>query len=247
MKIKLTAPYLITFLSLLFVINELHNWSHSVIAGWICDCWGTQAFDKWTVCEHCEVDLNIIALAWFAGPFINYILIWVAWGLLYKKNSAAKKSIGFSLLFASVPFVRLFSVFSHGDEVSGAHQLFASPGDSYLFTIPVLIIVILLITSPLIRAFKMLGEAKNRILIFACFLILPALLIHFGINTGMNKLLEKKYFRDSQTTGVFGLVIVWGLFWLFMLLITFKYLSRLFGSQHYRHKRRRHRETEAES
>ena len=92
MKIKFSISFFIAFLSLLFLVQELHDWTHVLTAFWLCGCFGTKAFDSWSLCDHCEVAGNVLVLVYLAGPVINYIMIWVARSLMSRKQSATTRS-----------------------------------------------------------------------------------------------------------------------------------------------------------
>jgi hypothetical protein len=246
MKIKLTARYLIAFLSLLFVINELHSWAHSIVAEWICDCWGTQGFEKWTVCEHCDLAENFLGLAWLAGPAINYIIIVVAWALMDRRNSSEKKSIGFALFFAAAPFARLFAILVNGDEPTGLKEIFSPAANDAIIYITLSVILLLLILPPLTRSLSILREVKGRSLFVGIFALVPFLIINFGVNGAMNGLLARKSLQDTQPGGFPELVVMWGIFWLFALLLTFRNLPKLFSSESRRKRHRRHRKSPME-
>ena len=102
MKINFSVNYLIAFLSMIFLAQELHDWSRVLTAEWICGCFGTKNFDNWSFCDHCEVSGNILVLAWLAGPAVTYTLVWLSWSLMSKRQSPGTRSLGFSLLFASL-------------------------------------------------------------------------------------------------------------------------------------------------
>ncbi|SRR5579871_320391 len=247
MKVKLTVSYLLAFLSLTFVINELHSWIHSIVAEWICDCWGTQGFEKWSVCPHCDIAENFLGIAWLAAPLLNYLIILAGWALMDRRNSIEKKSIGFALFFASVPLGRLFAVFTKGDEPTGLKEIFSPSANDTLINIILPVIIVLLVLPPLMRSMNVLKEIKQRVILVIAFALIPFLVIHFGVNGVMNNLLVKKPLQDSQTTGFSETIVIWGIFWLFVFLLTFRKLPKLLSKDHQRKHRRRHRKVVTES
>ena len=102
---KLNWKYIISFLALTFVMHEAHEIAHTSLGRFICGCWGKRDFNVWSLCEGCfEANPNAI-LATFAGPIFTFAMIWVGFYLLRKCNPA-KRSLGFSMIFANMPFAR---------------------------------------------------------------------------------------------------------------------------------------------
>src|SRR5271154_3504870 len=125
MKIKLSPAYLIAFFSLLFFTNELRGWAHVFVAQLISGCWGTKNFDTWTLCSHAEAPGKLIALAWLAGPFVAYIILWTGRWLMDEKKSPATRSLGFSMVFAALPFAGILAAArGSGDETTALRGLF---------------------------------------------------------------------------------------------------------------------------
>ena len=240
MKIKFSAVYLLAFLSMLFLIHELHDWAHVFVAQWITGCWGTKAFDSWTFCDLHDISGNIGVLVLLAGPLITYIFIWVAWALLGSTNSSSKKSLGFSMLFASLPFARIFAAARGGsDETSALRQLFQNNDGSnrHIVSLAGLLLIGLLTVPALFRAFKTLHNAKEKWIVFPFFLVAPVLIDYFIMN-GMNKLLAKGVLQENAAPGTPLLVILWAFFWLIIFMATYKKLLKLFRRSHH-HRRKR--------
>ena len=121
MKLKLTFHYVLTFLALTFVMHEAHEIVHTSIGRIICGCWGQRDFNVWGLCDSCETNPYGI-LSTLAGPIFTFIMIWYGSSLLDKNNN--QKVFGFSLIFANMPFARIFNLMiGGGDEVVVVNSL----------------------------------------------------------------------------------------------------------------------------
>ena len=234
MKIKSHFLYTLGFLSILFLAQELHDWAHYIVAGVSCGCWGKKGFDNWTICDRCAVSPNMGAIIFFAGPFVTYIIIWSAWWLMDRDHTSRQRSVGFALLFAAVPFVRILAAFAGGgDETRCLRGVFQQTDGSnrHLIALAGLSIVLLLTIPPILRAFFLLSGWKERIFLFLIFLVLP-LYVHQWILKGvMGKLLERGFLGTEILPGIPVLVIVWTCSWAVILTITFKKLTGLLRNQ----------------
>ena len=203
MKLNLTFQYVLTFLALTFVMHEAHEIVHTSIGRLICGCWGQRDFNVWGLCDSCETNPYGI-LSTLAGPIFTFIMIWYGSSLLDKNNN--QKVFGFSLIFANMPFARIFNpMIGGGDEVVVVNSLI---NNWNLSRIIVLILIILIIAYPLLKAYKLI-ENKYKIGWFLMFLLLPMvfdLLIVLGV---MNTLLEKGVLNEYWILGSPVLVTVW--------------------------------------
>ena len=203
MKLNLTFQYVLTFLALTFVMHEAHEIVHTSIGRLICGCWGQRDFNVWGLCDSCETNPYGI-LSTLAGPIFTFIMIWYGSSLLDKNNN--QKVFGFSLIFANMPFARIFNpMIGGGDEVVVVNSLI---NNWNLSRIIVLILIILIIANPLLKAYKLI-ENKYKIGWFLMFLLLPMifdLLIVLGV---MNTLLEKGVLNEYWILGSPVLVTVW--------------------------------------
>jgi hypothetical protein len=227
MKIKFSVTYLAGFLSLLFLIQELHDWAHVLAAEWICGCWGTKTFDNWTFCENCEASGSILALAWLAGPALTYILVWISWSLMSRKHSAGTRSFGFSLLFAANPFANIVAAFRGGGDItSSMRMLYQHPDGSnrHIVSIGALLFILILTVPPILKAVGMIKGQKERVILIPVFLLLPNLIKFLFVSKGMNWLLSQGLFQEEVFTGTPLLVLMWLFILAIVLLITYKSL-----------------------
>lgn len=225
MKIKFSATYLLAFLSMLFLIQELHDWAHVFASEWICGCFGTKAFDIWTTCDNCEASGRILVLGTLAGPALTYSLVWIAWSLMSRRHSAGTRSFGFSLLFAANPFINILAAFGGGGDITEAmRKLYQTPDGSnrHIVSFGSLLLVLILTLPPIIKATIMIKGQKEKLLLIPAFLLLPNFIEKLFVSKGMNWLLDQGFFQEEAFAGTSLLVVMWLFILAIILLISYK-------------------------
>jgi hypothetical protein len=226
MKIKFSASYIPAFLSILLLSQEGHDWAHVIAARMICGCWGIKAFDNWTVCTSCLASVKQQVLIWIAGPAATYLIIWLGWWMMRRKNSATQKAFGFSLVFAAIPFVRILAALAGGsDETYALRLLFQHTDGSnrHIVALSGLLFILLMTIPALLRAFLLLPGWKERLFLFPVFLILP-MYIERWILGAMNFLYSKGILANTVLPGTPLLIVLWTIFLLIIFAITYKSL-----------------------
>ncbi len=223
MKLKLTPKYIVTFLALTFLMHEAHEIVHTSVGRIVCGAWGTRDFNVWGTCESCAANpFEILSTA--AGPIFTFIMIWLGSSLLKQDKTENQKAFGFSLIFANIPFGRIFNpIFGGGDEVVVVDSILHNWELSRLV---VLFLIFLIITYPLFKTYKLI-ENKYKVGWFLGFLILPIicdLLIVLGV---MNTILEKGVLNNYWILGSPILVTVWTFSVLTIYLLTRKNIFEL--------------------
>jgi len=179
-------------------MHELHELIHTAVGRIICGCWGQRDFNVWQLCEGCIEDHPIAVLSVFAGPLFTFIMIWSGVYFLKTANTNRQKTLGFVLIFANIPFARIFTAaMGSGDEVTGIRILLHNHTIAWIAG---LLIVLLLTVFPLYEAFTMISN-KKRVGYFLLFLLVPMLLdmvIVFGL---MNTLLKKEILSNYWILG----------------------------------------------
>lgn len=229
-KLHFTLKNVLAFLALLFVCHELHELIHTTVAYWQCGCWGQRDFNAWQVCTTCPPNVNTV-WATAAGPMFTYLQIWVGWWLMRKRATLAQQSFGFALVWANVPFARLFTVLMKGGDEGVVTRAIVGQSKLPIGVWLVEIVVILLLVVPVfVRAWQLLA-AQKRVWVFISFLIGPMLLQFISMHKMGNQLLAKGVLAQESILGSPLLVNVWNGTWLVLLLISFRNLSRLFQLQ----------------
>ena len=229
MKINITLPYLVAFLSLFFLINECHDWVHFLVAGLFCRGLGTKGFEGWTFLTGCSPSGGGQVLTWISGPAFNYILMWWGWKQMNHLDPS-KQSAGLSLMFATLPLARILAAWNGGgDETMVMRMIFGQQrvAGSHGPAIAGLVMVMVLTGPPLWRAFVILPGWKAKYLAFPAFLYLPILADHAVIRQVLNPLLAERNLSRNLLPGIPALVMGWGLLCLIIYLISHQRLRSL--------------------
>lgn len=222
MKIKLNFKFIIAFMALTFVLGEAHEIVHTTVGRIICGCWGLRDFNNWEICESCNNPFAIWATV--AGPVFTFIIIWVGYLMINKNESENKKILGFSLLFASLPFARILNaILGIGDEITVLNKLLNNHTLAWIIG---LIGILLLTLFPLIKAYKII-ENKNKIGWFLLFLLIPTILYIVIILVLLNTLLSKEILSEYWILGSPKLVSIWTFSVLLLLLVTWKNIYKI--------------------
>lgn len=218
------ARWGVAFVALLFVHNELHELAHTAVGRLICGAWGPRNFNTWqTACY----ETPEIVLAPIAGLVWSYGLLWVGYSLLGPDSTPVRQSLGFCLVFATMPWGRLSTVASGGgDEMVILEGVFPSADPTILLASGVSIVV-LLIAPPLYRAFGVL-TGRRRWFVFAGVFFLPELLFSIVVLDVANPILERGVLSGRGILGAPVMVNVWTGFWLLVLALSWRRLLRTF-------------------
>jgi hypothetical protein len=222
MKIKLTAGFLIAFISLHFVMGQAHELVHTAVGRFICGCWGERDFNLWTLCEGCYEQNNYAVLSTFAGPAFTFLMIWTGVSFLRTHHSVQQKSFGFALIFANIPFARIFTTATgHGDEVSGLNKVLHNHTNAWVIG---LILVLLLSIYPIYKAFITM-ENKRRAWLLIFFLLMPMMLDMLFVFGIMNNLLQKGVLSNYWILGSPLLVTVFSFTMLLVFIVSRKNMT----------------------
>lgn len=223
MNIKLNLKFTVSFIALLFVMHEAHEIAHTTLGRIICGDWGERDFNVWGLAEGCSQGDFISMLPTYFGPIFTFSMIWIGTFLLKRDHSIERKSLGFALLFANMPFARIMTAaFGGGDEVYATNVLL----DNYNLSWGLGFASIILITAfPLYSAFISIN--KNRLGWFLLFFLAPVaidLIVVLGV---MNTLLENGVLATYWILGSPMLVTFWTLFVFIVFLVMRKHIFTL--------------------
>jgi hypothetical protein len=221
LRFSFDARWAIAFVALLFVHNELHEIAHTATGRVICGAWGQRNFNTWRVA--CEELQPVLVLVPLAGLVFSYGLMWIGYYLLRPKYSVTKQSVGFCLIFAAMPFGRMYTVAqSAGDEMVILRGVFPAMNPSLRLVVG-LSLVSLLLGPPLYRAFSVL-QRQRRLLIFGGLLLLPYGLFEILVLEVANPLLQQGLLDSEGVLGSPLFVNVWTVFWVLVLLLLYQHL-----------------------
>lgn len=215
------SRWVVAFVALLFVHNEIHEIAHTGVGRLICGAWGPRNFNSWRLA--CSKTPEIV-LAPLAGLLWSYGLMWIGYRLLNPAESPVKRSVGFCLVFATMPFGRLYTVAqSGGDEMVILRGAFPTVDPTVRLAVG-LSIVLLLIGPPLYRAASVLSE-RRRWIIFTGMLLIPFVLFLIAVLRIANPLLASGVLASEGLLGSPLLVNLWTVFWVIALLLSWRRLS----------------------
>jgi len=205
MKLKLTPKFVLTFLALTFLLHEAHEIVHTTVGRIICGCWGQRDFNVWSLCGNCAEQKPYSVLSTFAGPAFTYIMIWIG-AYLMNKTKNNQRALGFSLVFANMPFTRIFgAVTGGGDEVWGLNLALHNYNLAWLLGT---LIILAIIIYPLYKSFKLI-ENESPVVWFLVFLLIPGQIDVWVILIVLNSLVQKGLLSDYWILGSPILVTVW--------------------------------------
>jgi hypothetical protein len=225
MHIKLSISYIISFLLLTIVMLELHETVHILVGRFICGCWGSRDFNVWQLCDGCDKSQSISWVATLAGPLFSFSLMWL--GMFWLSSSSSKlKAIGFSLIFANIPFGRISEAMKGaGDEMVVTKHLLANHFSSTQMILICSTILLAIGLPPIIKAFRILNNKKSWLYIVG-FLTLPLAFILVYILIGMNGLLDSGFLSGI---GVMGTPLLITIHTLTAILLLFLCRKKLIG------------------
>ncbi|AMR27644.1 hypothetical protein A0257_11425 [Hymenobacter psoromatis] len=224
MKITLTWRSLAAVAALLFLCGEAHELVHTGLGRLLCGCWGTRDFNVWSLCDACAHKPLQNLAATLSGPLFSFALMWVGYFWLAPRHSAGRRSLGFALIFANIPFARILGAVFMGsnDEVYALskvmpyHLAWALGGA----------VVLLATVPPLVRAYAAL-QPRGRIWIFLGFFLLPTLLLFIVVLGGLNSLLAGGFLATYWMLGSPLLITAWTTLVLVSLGLTYRGLFTL--------------------
>ncbi|MEO7522539.1 MAG: hypothetical protein ABIT58_00515 [Ferruginibacter sp.] len=224
--VKLSAPYIFAFISLRHIIHELHEFAHMIVGRFLCGSWGTRDFNNvHPMSESCMEHHTGSSLLGMEGPFVNYFLIWIGAFLIVYGNSSSKKSWGLTVIFASLPFARLFTALIGGGDEYGVIKTFIP--NPLVAQVVLIAIMVGILFYPLSVAYKAFSNTKFKGLHFIGFLILPMLLEGMVVLFFFNYLLKAGVLNTYPFMGSPLLVYVILLIAVTMFVITAKNIKSL--------------------
>jgi hypothetical protein len=215
MNLKAPPLYILSFLLLVFLVQDLHDWAHILAVRVTCHCWPVRTFGAWVLCGSPSAGQH--ALISIAGPMINVVLLLTGWSLLNPENSVEEHSLGVALVFAALPLNNLIGAFGGGGDITDCVRWFQrhGPNSNRHFASGLgLVIVLLLNVPPLVRAFLRLPGYKGKLIAFPLLLLLPGWLDQLW-NRQLNRWFigpETSQWAAYAEVGAWLLVLVIGFF-----------------------------------
>ena len=170
---KFTLPFtsrtLASFALLLYVCGAAHEMSHHFTGAIACHQFGRMTFNLFVTSDSCTGTVAPQA----AGPLLSYTVGWIGALLLL---TGRKQLLGFGLVAATLPYMRMLSAWTGGgDESVIARQLLGAGNHKLL----VGAIVTAIVLPPLVIAYRSLSNARRPLVYFVSILIpfVPAIVL----------------------------------------------------------------------
>ncbi|GAO44718.1 hypothetical protein [Flavihumibacter petaseus] len=172
MRLRITWQFVVAFFALNMIMGELHEQVHIITGYLICGCYGPRDISSWSTCPNCAHP-SWAFLATLTGPLFSCALMWIGAWMFTRSNNASKQSFGFSMLFANLPFARIFTALvGGGDEKVVIHHLLGENTPIQYARVLAAILVLLICLPPVILTGKKMTN-QHRWLIIAGFLVVP--------------------------------------------------------------------------
>jgi hypothetical protein len=221
--------YVLAFFSLNMLCGELHEQAHITTGYFICGCYGARDFSVWSTCDNCSHS-DWSYLATLAGPVFSFILMWLGAIWVSRSSNISKRALGFSMVFANLPFARLFTaLMGGGDEKVVLQHLPAMHLTSIYPKIAAVLIVGLLAIPPVVWVYKNLVQ-KLRGWIIAAFLVVPLIYGMLYHHMFLNYLLHEGIRAGITIMGTPDIIIIHTLVMFLMVLLFRKALTNAFAS-----------------
>ena len=207
MTSKITCKYLLAFIALNMLMGELHEQAHIQTGYAICGCYGQRDFNVWETCASC-INSGLSYLATLSGPIFSYIIYWFCALVLLQSSNQKKINFGIALLFATLPFARIFTAcMGGGDEKTVLIHLLQNYLSIFVIKLIAAGFVILFCLPPIVIASRLLPK-KNQWWYMLGFNIGPLM---FGIlwqRLFMNKLLVNPVWANTYIAGTPVMIIL---------------------------------------
>lgn len=206
-SVKATALYLIAFFSLHMLMMECHEQVHLLTGYLICGCYGERNFNVWSLCETCSHP----GLSWLvslSGPVFTYGMVWLGLWWFTKGEDDKLRWQGFALLFANLPFARVFtSLTNRGDEKTAFMTLLGPQSTPHLPHLLAVTVTLICCFLPIILLYRKL-RLPYKGLIVTGFVILPMIAGMFYSHRFLNGLLANGWLSQTHILGTPDAVIL---------------------------------------
>jgi hypothetical protein len=205
MTIPLTWRYLLAFYCLGALMGMSHELAHHAAGFLICGEWGHKTFNYFALATGCaQQHPSTYWLATLAGPLLfNYLPLWIGFALM-RKSDAGARLFGVSLVFSTVPILRLWSVFGSGDEVELVSHFFGNDARAFWM---LKLGALALILPPLLLAWKTIHN-RYRPLVYCLFFIGVPLTVFYIVGIVLEGLIIKQHVLAETVWGVPYMVLL---------------------------------------
>jgi len=205
MRIPLTWRYLLAFYCLGALMGMSHELAHHAAGFAICGEWGYKTFNSFVLAKGCELaHPESFWLATLVGPVLfNYLPLWIGVALM-RKPEAGKQLFGVTLVFSTVPALRIFSAFVGGDETWMVHH-FRGNDPRALWIMKAFVLALIL--PPLVIAWQTIRN-RYKPLVYLLFFIGVPLTVFYLIGIVLEGLLVKQRVLSDTLWGMPYMVLL---------------------------------------
>jgi hypothetical protein len=226
-QLRIGGRYMVAFVALNGVISELHEQAHITTGRLISGCYGERDFNVWQGCA--EGSQAFPFAAPLAGPLFSYLVMWIGAWLLMRAATPAGRSIGFTLVFAPLPFARVFTALvGGGDERIVLLCVFGdamAPGTLRWLAVA---LTLAFCAPPVFAAWRATAN-RRRGWYIAGFCVLPLLVIWAYKLKVLNGLLQQGVLATPVVAGTPAFVLVVFGVMLAMTALLWRWLQRIEG------------------
>lgn len=199
MELRFTWRFAFALFLLTLLTCELHEQAHIQFGAFVCGCWGERDFSVWRTCAKCAAPSQAFVSS-LMGPLFTYAVVWLGAGLMARARSPAQRTVGLALVFAPLPFARIFTVLTgSGDEVVFFRALLGSDSRPTAWGLAALLVVLACV-PPIVMAWRRLVP-RRRILWIGGLCVLPMLAQGAWVRLVMNGLLARGVGDASSIAG----------------------------------------------
>ena len=207
MKLRFSWRYAVALYALTLLMGEAHEQAHIQIGRMICGCYGERDFSLWATCQECAAPY-LAPIASLAGPLFTYAMIWLGAWLLATGGSARRRAIGISLIFAPLPFARIFTALvGGGDEVTFLRSLSAGAWSATTLRVVAAVAVLLACAPPIAIAWSKMA-VRRRLLWIAALCLVPMLAQGAYVRLVLNRILAAGILETPVIAGTPALIVV---------------------------------------
>ena len=201
----MTWRYLLAFYCLGALMGMSHELAHHAAGFAICGEWGHKTFNFFELAKGCkEAHPHVYWLATLAGPVLfNYLPLWIGFALMRKPDTGTRL-FGVSLVFSTVPALRLLSVLRWGDETEMVHHFFGNePRAMWIMRACTLALIL----PPLLLAWKTIHNRYKPLVYGLLFLVVP-ISVFFLVGIVLEDLINKQHVLSDTMWGIPYMVLL---------------------------------------
>jgi hypothetical protein len=207
-QLVLTWSFVLAFLVFRHLMHEAHEFAHMIAGRLSTGEWGTRDFNNvQPFSTNVAPALTAEIITALAGPLVNYLGCLIGGIVIHKSKEIRTVAMGLVLIFACLPFARIFTAIMGGGDEYGIMRLFIS--NAVVARTVTIATVTALFAWPLYKAYRSL-PIKNRLRNYFAFLFAPMLIEGALVLGLLNRVLKSGVLAQGSYFGapLFVLVVL---------------------------------------